>query len=232
MTCDSTRGATMVKVVTSSGSFCIDTTEVTNAQYNAFLDDAPPFNPQPAGCEGHDTWGDKVFGKDDVVHDVVTWCDAFAYCKWAGKRLCGRIGDGARVRWIDAGDPAQNEWVAACNSGSTSNVYPYGATYDPRVCNSGEGVGGADVGPPTLHPPKSSSGCHGFGAPYDAIFDMAGNIAEWENTCHDVKDFGLECATRGGFAGSGEEPFEEQCSGYDGMDAPVQWPVAGIRCCK
>ena len=229
--CDGGKGAVMVKVTTPSGSYCIDTTETTNAEYNAFLADPPPFNPQPAGCEGHSSWGTPVVGADDVVHGNVTWCDAYAYCKWAGKRLCGHIGDGAVVDWKDVTDPTKGEWVYACISGNSANSYPYGASYDPRVCNSGVGVGGADVGPPKLAAPKSYPDCHGFGAPFASIFDMAGNVNEWEDTCHLVDGFGLECAIRGGAAGEEFGGARESCA-EDPLDSPVQWGTAGIRCCK
>src|SRR5262249_39830790 len=78
----------------SGGRFCIDATEVTNAQYAAFLATNPQTSLQPARCTSWNgtyagAYVGPLTGRDDYPVVGVTWCDAFAYCKWAGKRLCG-----------------------------------------------------------------------------------------------------------------------------------------------
>lgn len=102
--CPEGRGPKMIV----AGTFCIDSTEVTNAQYGAFLDDAFAFDagPPPAVCANVPTHlpgcaYDPV-GRANRPVRCVSWCDAWTFCKWSGKRLCGRIGGGpltTSARW-------------------------------------------------------------------------------------------------------------------------------------
>jgi hypothetical protein len=102
----------MVEVTSASGRYCIDSTEVTNAHYAAFL----AMSPTPSSG-----WPAPV---DQGRHPVtfVDWCDAFAFCRWAGKRLCGKIGDGANAP-ADLANAAKSQWFNACTAGGTK-AYP------------------------------------------------------------------------------------------------------------
>ena len=98
--CPGTGGPTGVRV----GSYCIDSTEVTNDQYLAYLKERkgdtsgqPPqcgWNTGTYALQPLDPWPVPV-GQEQFAVVGVDWCDAFAFCAYYGKRLCGRIGGGS-----------------------------------------------------------------------------------------------------------------------------------------
>jgi formylglycine-generating enzyme len=179
-------------MVRTDAGFCVDVTEVTNAQYAPFYESAKALAPPAApGCAWNvdfrpSTWRltAPYFTGDDVPVRAVDWCDAWAYCAWAGKRLCGDL-QGRPARAVDAADASANAWTYACSSGG-ANVYPYGDTYKPTACNGDDEFGApTDVG--------SLPGCVGGG-----VYDMSGNMWEWEDSCLTVTGPGDSCRVRGG----------------------------------
>jgi formylglycine-generating enzyme required for sulfatase activity len=153
---------------------CIDSTEVTRAEYKAFLDTNPPTIGQPPRCAWNTTfvptsgWPPDA-GSDDLPVVWVDFCDATAFCKWAGKELCGLMDGGALP--ANAFLNPTSEWYFACTHNG-DHTYPYGAMLDPTACNGPDGGALAPVG--------SFKKCEGG---YPGLFDMAGNAQEWFNGC-------------------------------------------------
>lgn len=214
------KGPALVEIPMAAGGVtCIDATEVTRAQYAEFVQttEAAEVN-QPSECAFNTTFvaeaecmaypsvcqGDECGSHPQVCVD---WCDAHAYCQWAGKHLCGKVGGGTlSVGVDDTFDATQSEWMNACSSGRSAQpadtFWPYGDTYLPDACN---GYGNATTGCEgngdtcTTVPVGSLPSCTPSGA-YSGVFDLSGNVLEWTDSCGLVEDGGeyLRCEYRGG----------------------------------
>jgi sulfatase modifying factor 1 len=171
--CTSAHGPSMVRVGTAANNFCIDSSEVTVAQYREFTNaKAGDAGGQPKMCAWNASYAAGFGGADEIPIAGIDWCDARAYCEWAGKRLCGKHANGAfagSVAVPDLGDFNTNEWLLACSDLGQLR-YPYGGIQQPTACNTGENDAGRTL------PVKSKTGCQGG---FPGVYDMVGNLWEW-----------------------------------------------------
>jgi formylglycine-generating enzyme required for sulfatase activity len=189
------------------GSFCIDRTEVTFGQYRAFLAaKGGDTSGQASECAFNSTYAPAADGPDDLPVTGVNWCDAVAYCKWAGKRLCGRIdpSNGTTLSASELIDVTKNQWLNACTGGGRT-TFPYGSSFQP-VCNTYELEAGA------TKPVGSQPGCVGG---YPGVFDMIGNVWEW-----------IDAVCIPGDAGSGSD----FCQLRGGSYKPASFLDASVTC--
>lgn len=207
------------------GSFDIDATEVTRGQYAAFLEDkAGDMTGQLTACSWNKTYTPEE-GWPGYQHYIdypitsVDWCDAFAYCSWAGRRLCGKLGGGPAPFTVDhTGTTAQ--WVNACMPAG-GGTYPYGSSFDSNACNGKLSASVARV--------ASFSNCVG-GEP--GLYDMSGNVSEWEDSCSGYTNEADSCGTQGGAFGIADAGSHLVCTTGQGYRRDVAAPWIGFRCCS
>jgi hypothetical protein len=211
------------------GTYGIDATEVTRAQYLKFVQEKEG---DVAGQPSYCSWNATYLPKDPIEfggvdwppldrpdHPVmgVDWCDAYAFCAWAGKRLCGRIGGGASS-YEDYANASTSQWFNACASGG-QNTYPYGSTYEGQTCN------GADNGVGTTVAVGSLTTCQSSVSGYAGVYDLSGNAMEWEDACD-----GDVCRVRGGRFNNGGSDIG--CAYDSPSDRMASLEVVGFRCCS
>lgn len=229
--CPSGRGPAMVRITDARGSFCIDTTEVTDTQFNAFLADSSRPTP-PALCSYRTSFGGTARAADALPVTDVDWCEAWMFCAWAGKRLCGSRSGTPINDFGPANDGGVSEWFAAC-SGSGTRTFPYGATSNPSTCNGCDRAGACvdgGAGAP-LVAVGSLTKCEGG---YPGLFDMGGNVAEWEDNCNvDTSTAAQQqCPPRGGdrtVASADLHCVLQQLPRF--QHRGDRSPTNGIRCC-
>ena len=123
-------------------AFYMDKYEVTVGQYKAFV--------QSTGHRSPD-WNQIAKHSPTDRHPMisVSWHDAMAYSKWAGKRL-----------------PTEAEWEKAARGGLVGKKYPWGDTIDRTKANYHGSVRNTT--------PVGSYPANGYG-----LYDMAANVWEW-----------------------------------------------------
>lgn len=153
----------------------------------------------------------------------VDWCDAYDFCQGVGKRLCGRIGGGPNAQ-AESTESSQSQWYNACSSGGV-NDYPYGDDYQPTICND------FDYG--TAHEGLRASPVQSFGecqpaVPYAGVYDLSGNVLEWEDSCE--VDAALFCLVRGGsYWEAGQNLL---CAAGVSVHLETYSEYVGFRCCS
>lgn len=203
------------------GTGCIDATEATNAEYVAFLDGPKPA--APAECAWNASFlpsGGTPVGDGKPVTGV-DWCDAWSYCASFGKTLCGKI-DGGPVNLADLADPQKDAWFAACSNGGAT-AFPYGDGFQAQTCN------GAPSGLGSPFPVPAVAECHGASPPYDAVFDLSGNVWEWEDACSANAGNADACRVRGGSFNNDEATL--RCDTDYTLPRDGAFGSVGVRCC-
>lgn len=137
-------------------TYFIDLKEVTQSEYDRFVKMTKREKPQVPVFEEDIA---KLIGPDFPVVGI-GWNDAFAYCRWAGKRL-----------------PTEAEWEKAAR-GEGQRLYPWGKEFTYAYSN----IGGDDDGFPYLSP----VGSYEMGRSPYGVYDMMGNVAEWVADTYDA----------------------------------------------
>ena len=204
------------------GKFCIDQTEVTRGDYLPILALPRDKRNAPDYCAWN-TEDDPDIDRSPVALEFpignVNICDAITYCAWRNKRLCGKIGGGT-LTLFEFNDAMKSEWFSVCSANGTQ-TFSYPGAYDVDKC----WVNAAQASAVHTKPQ-----CAGATAPYSNVFDMVGNVLEWEASCSAWPPAKTTaCRVRGGY-----------CTDKDG--ATCAWdaqPMAyeryagtSFRCCK
>ncbi len=209
--------------------YCIDSTEVTRVHYDAWLATSPAAGGQPPACSWNNTYEPEpecmamppvCQGSSCGAHPqtCIDWCDAVAYCQAVGKRLCGQIG-GASNHPDDYADETMSQWYNACSSHGL-NDFNYGDVYQPELCNT-EQAPTVEVG--------SLPACQSSVSGYQGVYDLSGNVAEWEDCCEGVSSANDMCLVRGG-AIAADGDFR-RCDGWGKSRRDVGLSLLGFRCC-
>ncbi len=215
-------------------AFYIDKYEVSNSRYKKFLEwvsknsDKSVRHPNQPQDKNHTPRYWKKFSPDLLQetgiaqlqkfdkttfiqdnHPVVgiDWYDAYAYAKWAGKKL-----------------PTQKEWEKAAR-GTRGNLWPWGDKWVFENCNSGGYEWKGERDGYIYSAPINSY--HSGASPY-GVYNMSGNVWEW--TADDSDSESLKKIIKGG--GSESYPSSVMPSFKKEYEPEYRYFALGFRCAK
>jgi len=229
----------LIALKTPNGTpYCIDQTEVTQGQYLTFLE-----------VTGNDNSGQTDYCYKDthnLYEDIFlcpkgSWtpketpdkavmctdpCDAVAYCKWAGKRLCGKVGgggipskgggelEGDGYKKSPLNDPNVSQLYNACSQGG-KKAFSYGDSYNPacshKATNQGEAV----------------EGCDPQGDLSQQVLHLSDSVGEWELSEPFITSSGVPVRGWLGYADD-ETELNGRC---DRITFATSGTLVGFRCC-
>jgi serine/threonine-protein kinase len=182
-------------------AFYMDRTEVTNEQYLRFIGETKRARPPH--------WSGNQYPSGQANFPVVnvSWEDAGAYARWAGKRL-----------------PTEEEWEYAARGGE-GRLYPWGNDWGDSLANTREGERGRIV----------AVGSFPAGASPLGLLDLVGNVWEW--TSSDLRSYagnGQVLAPGKVIRGGAYDVARERANAtYRGVVQPERtYEKTGFRCVK
>lgn len=216
--CPTGRGSEMVRISHPSGDYCIDKTEATKGHYLQFRADKDgDYSGQASYCEWNVDYGQGSCAPYNPTDNLnlpaacMDWCDADAFCKWAGKRLCGKVGGGGNAY----GDADKQEWRNVCDAAGP--MIPddscNGASPEPAEVNNGD--------------------CRGSQAGFEQLTHLLGNVSEWVHECS-VGFLGNDEAPNSSCGYYGRSRADQQrdlsCAGSS-VPRTYATNTRGVRCC-
>ncbi len=226
----------VAKSVSLPAGFAIDATEVTRAQYAAWLATSPSTNGQANVCSWNASFTPDATcmatvsvcqGAECAQHPqpCVDMCDAAAYCTAVGKRLCGAIGGGpvsSTAVDLSIDIASKSQWYNACTSNGV-NQFTYGDSAVWGNCNDYLSFSKTTV--PVASMPECQSPIPG----YAGVFDLIGNVSEWEDNCFGSAGQADMCTPRGFSFGAGAAM--PMCRQYTYANRAAAYATIGFRCC-
>jgi len=225
-------------------AYYIDKYEVTNQQFKRFVDETGYKTDAEKGGGGwvydgkdwkqkfsaswKDPFGDGVGISNKMSHPVVqvSWNDAVAYAKWAGKRL-----------------PTEAEWEKAAR-GADGRKYPWGNEWNGKNCNFADrntDFSWSDKNVDDGYKYLAPVGSYPAGASPYGVMDMAGNVWEWCSDWYDKNYYknspsknpqGPSAASARVIRGGSWLDVAVFCrsANRDRIYPGIGWIICGVRC--